>query len=497
MKRPLTLRRIVLAAGALALGGLLLGVLARALLTGFAVRALLESAGASEIRFAVAQATPWRVEVADLDFRVRTQSFGAKRITLARDHWWSPTLGRVSVEQARVPLNLDGSDTNPWDWATYRNGQVSASPARLPVDEITVDGQLLVQAAALPEQALAVKARARLAGPGRWEVQAEAAGPGLALQAAGSYDLGQDALEFQVTEAALDLQPWQQFVQRLVVLPGGDWELAGRLTGRAQGRWAGSELAVGGEVALADGRVRYARRDVTAEGIEARLDIKDLPRLVTKPGTLRVREIRVGQLTLAALDAEVAFESRERIVVPRLSLAALGGTVAAEPFRYTLSQRVLEAAVTVDGISIEQVMALTRDLPAQATGRVDGRFPIRLDDSGLRLGTGWLALQPGVYAEVQFNATGLLTRGVAPGHPSYAVLKKIESGLLKLKIGELRLDIRPPDAPPGRTAQLHLTGSPVDPDVKAPVILDLNVNGPLEKLLNLGFDSRVSFGTKP
>ena len=52
-------------------------------------------------------------------------------------------------------------------------------------------------------------------------------------------------------------------------------------------------------------------------------------------------------------------------------------------------------------------------------------------------------------------------------------------------------------APAGRTARLHLAGAPVDPDVKAPVILDLNVNGPLEKLINLGLDSRLSFGSKP
>jgi len=124
---------------------------------------------------------------------------------------------------------------------------------------------------------------------------------------------------------------------------------------------------------------------------------------------------------------------------------------------------------------------------------VSGRFPIRVDDSGLRFGTGWLALTPGVYAELQLEAGGLLTNGVAAGSPSYSILKRIEAGLLKLRISELRLDIRPPAAPPGRSAQLHIAGSPVDPTVKAPVVLDLNVNGPLEKLLNLGMDSRVSF----
>jgi hypothetical protein len=171
--------------------------------------------------------------------------------------------------------------------------------------------------------------------------------------------------------------------------------------------------------------------------------------------------------------------------------------VSAERFILVPSQSRLEAVLLVDGINVEEVLALTKDLPARATGRVSGRFPMRIDQSGLQFGTGWLGLKPGVYAEIQFNAKGLLTGGMSPNSPGYAVLEKVESGLLKLKVSELRLDIRPPNSPPGRSAQLHLAGEPVDPTVKAPVTLDLNVNGPIEKLLNMGMDSRLSFGAKP
>jgi hypothetical protein len=90
----------------------------------------------------------------------------------------------------------------------------------------------------------------------------------------------------------------------------------------------------------------------------------------------------------------------------------------------------------------------------------------------------------------------MLTRGIDPKSPTFAVMQKVESGLLRLKLGELRLDVRPPDAPAGRSATLHLAGEPTDPQVKAPVQLDLNVNGPIEALLNLGLNSRVRSGVK-
>lgn len=497
MTLSLNKRRLFLGAGALALVTLTGLLLARLTLTGMAVSALLQLAGASEIRFNVARASPWQVVVEDIGFQVRTQPFAARRVTFARNHWWIPSLGAVRVEQARVPLTIDGSDTNPLSWATYQGGKASVQPWQVPLEELSVEGKLVVQAAALPAQELAVQIDARLTPQKTWEARVQAAGPGLALQGELNYDMAKDTVAFRLPAVALDLKDWQAFVQRLVLLPGGKWELAGKFTGSAEGRLAGRELTTSGTVRLREGRAANPQGTVIAEGIEADLEFTDFADVFTKPGALRIREVRTGRLALRDLDAGIALEGGNKVAVSHVSFQALGGTVTAESFNYFLSLREVETVVLVDGINVEEVMALTPDLPARAVGRVNGRFPLRLDDSGVRLGTGWLQLKPGVYAEILFNATGLLTGGASPSSPGYAVLKKVETGLLKLKISELRLDIRPPNAPAGRSAQLHLAGEPVDPDVKAPVILDLNVNGPLEKLINLGIDSRLSFGSKP
>lgn len=281
----------------------------------------------------------------------------------------------------------------------------------------------------------------------------------------------------------------------LLLLPGGAWSLEGNLTGGAAGRLAGGQLTGTGTLQLREGHANNLERAVSAAGIEADLEFTDLARLVTRPGTLRIRELRTGRLVLRELDAEFAFGDSNKIVVTRAALKALGGSLGAEPFKYFLDQRQLDVVLLAEGINVEEVLALTKDLPAKASGRVNGRLPVHVDEGGFRLGTGWLALTPGVAAQLQFSAAGLLTAGLSPGSSSYAVLQKIESGLLKLKVSELRLEIRPPDAPPGRSATLHVAGEPFDPGVKAPVTLDLDVNGPLEQLLNLGLDSRLKFGT--
>lgn len=497
MSSFLTKRRVFLGM-TLAAGGLALAmVLARVTITGVAIGHFLKSVGATEVTYRVTGVSPWRVVVENVGFLLKAQAFSAKRVSFDRTHWWSASLGHVQVEQAKVPLAVERLAARGGE-ASAAGGGSAPGPLNLPFEEISVDGQIVVQAAGLPDQALTVKLAAKQKADDRWDAQVQVDGPGLGLAATGTYDQRDNLLDFTVPTVNVDLKTWQAFAERVVPMPATNgWEIEGRLTGRAAGRVAAGKVAAAGNFQLREGQLRHAAKALTAEGVELDLEFTDLTGMRTKPGSLRVRELRTGTLTLRELEAGAALAGPDRIDVSHLKLSALGGTVQTEPFSLAPSRDELTAVLLVDGISIEQVMALTKDLPAKAKGQVNGRFPINLNASGLHLGTGWLTLTSGVNAEIEFNAKGLLTGGVSPNNPSYAVLQKIESGLLKLGISELRLDIQPPDGPAGRSATLHLKGAPLDPEVKAPVILDLNVNGPLEKLLKLGMGSSLGVGAKP
>jgi hypothetical protein len=418
-------------------------------------------------------------------------------VTVERAHWWTPSLGAVRVDGMRVPMTLDGSDTNPWEWATYSGGGTpSTTSVSIPAEEVSVDGVLVVQAAGQQEQDVRVEFAAKLGAHNRWTGNVAASAPGFAAKVDGEFDYAKNALQFRVTEAELDLERWQGFITQMVVLPGGKWSFGGKLRGSASGGYAAGKLTLAGEVELREGSFAFPERNVAAAGVSAKFKFNDLDKFVSEPGEVRIAALTAGTIRTTNIDLRLAFDTPERIAVQRATLEAFGGRLAAEPFKFFPRLNELNAVLLVDGVVVEQVMALAKDVPAQATGRVDGRVPLRIDGSGIRFGTGWLELKRGVYAEVQFNASGLLTSGVAPNSAQYSVLKKIEAGLLRLKLAALRLDIRPPNSPAGRSATIHLAGEPVDPEVKAPVTLDLNVNGPIEQLLNLGLDSRLSFGGK-
>lgn len=482
-------------------GAFLLLVLAayilRQPLTGAAISTGLKLAGAGGVKFDVTDASPWRVVIENVGFNFKTQQFAAKRVTFGRTHWWQPSFGAVAIEGARVPLTIDGSDVNGWSWATYDGAGKPSSVTKsmaVPVEQLSVDGQLLVKVASVSEQPVALKFEVAQEKRNRWAGTAQLSADGLALQGSGSYDFDAKKLTFYVAAETLDLKAWQSFILQMVVIPEGPWELGGTLNGVADGVYENKKLAATARVAIRDGRMKGSTRSITAEGIEADFNFTDLTEFKSDPGTLKVRQLTIGGLVLENLDAGLAIQSTECLDISRVSVELLGGKLSAEPFKLYPTQREIDATVVADGLDIEKIMALSKDVPANATGRVDGRVPLHLDENGVRLGTGWLQLKPGVHAEVQLHAAGLLTSGVSSKSPSYAVLKKVETGLLRLRVGEMRLDIRPPDAPAGRTAQLHITGEPMDPEVKAPVTLDLNVNGPIEQLLNFGMKNQLSIG---
>lgn len=485
-------RRFLRGMTAVAAGALVLAAgiyLARRPLTRAALGAVLRDAGASDVRLRVAEVSPWRVELADVGLTFRRQPLAAGRVTIDRPHWWSSRLGAVKVERTSLVL-----DERAVSGGGSPAGQPGASVPPLLPAELSVDGTLAVTLLDVPGGKLDFKFAARDNGRREWEGRLEIAADGLAATVDGTYRLEDNGLTFRVPEASLDLARWQSVVQHFAPVPDGPAELAGALTASGEGSWVGGKLAAHGRIAVRDGRFGLPARKLTASGVAFAAEFTDFLDLQSQPGSLRVAEVRVGELALTDLDAEIAFEGRKNVAVARASFQALGGTLSAEPFALRLDRAEVAAVVMASGLDIEQITALAKDLPAQASGRVDGRLPIRIDATGLKFGTGWLALKPGVSAELQFNARGLLTQGNDPKSAAYAILEQIESGLLRLKVGEMRLDIYPPGQPAGRSATLHVSGEPADPKVKAPVTLDLNVNGPLEKLISLGLDSRVGIG---
>lgn len=490
--------------GAFILGAAVAGgvVIFRQALVGAAARGALHRAGADHVQLRVARATPWTVELAGVTGQWAAGRFAAESVSLTRARWWQPSLGVVRIKGLAVPIKTADAVAR---WRVARaepdpaaTAGATSGGAVVPLEAISVDGRLVLETDGLPDRSVAVEFAARWDGANGWAGTARAEAPGLQLTVAGAYDHATGAAEFHATEE-IDLGRWREFLAAAGIWPEAaqGWQVEGRMMGTTDGRYAGGRWETKGTLRLAGGNAADPAGGLVATGVTADFRFTDFGEFVCEPGVVRIDEVRAGQLRLAHVETELAFQGPERMTVNRVRAEALGGSVAVEPFAWAANRPELDLTLTAAGLDVEQMLALVQGVPARASGRVNGRIPLRFDGRKVRLGTGWLELSPEAPAEVQLQAEGLLTGGADPKSPRYAVLKKIETGLLRLRVNRLRLDVRPPNALPGRSATLHLEGEPVDPEVRAPVTLDLNVNGPIEELINLGLDRRTSLGTKP
>jgi len=277
------------------------------------------------------------------------------------------------------------------------------------------------------------------------------------------------------------LKIWQGFIQRNLLLPDGPWEMSGRLTGVAEGHVTARRFAATARVSLRDGQMRAHTLDIVADGAEADLEFSDLWKFRTKAGRLRLRELRVGRLPLQDVRADIGLWGDQTLAVAGVEFNALGGRVTAAPFKYFLSQREVETTLQVDGVDLARLLELAPAVPAGISGRVGGSLPIRVQDSGVRLDPGYLVLQPGPSAKLECTATALVRSGATMPADTLAVLKTAGTKPLQLRLGAMRLDIRAPGLPLGCSAWLQVAGETPE----GPVAFDLNVNGAIEKYLDI------------
>lgn len=454
---------------------------------GYAIRSVLRLAGASEIRHGAVRATPWRVEVLDLRFRIRTQALAARRVTLDRANWWMASLGDVRVEGARIPVVLDRSDLDPWTWSTYdQSGGLGDEAVNLPFRSLDLEGELVVRMATVPDMPVRVKLEGRSAGGTSWTGTLLAEGTGFRLAGAGSLLRAGQELDFKVHEAELDLAPWSRHIQRLVVLPGGPWELGGRLTGTGEGRVTARRFAATARVGLRGGRMQGGTQDVTVTGAEADLEFSDLWKLRTRSGELRLEELRVGRLSFRGVAADFGLWDGGQINVARAEGTALGGRIEADGFGYRLDQRVVGLTLRPVRVRLTDLLALTAGVTPRITGRADGVLPLRIHPDGVRLDGGQLSVQPGSGAELQLNPSALLRSGAQMDAGTQQVFRAAGASSVLVRLDTLRLELRPEGLPLGTTGRVEVGGT-VD---GRPVAFTFHVNGAVERYLRIMDDPR-------
>ena len=246
----------------------------------------------------------------------------------------------------------------------------------------------------------------------------------------------------------------------------GQLGLTGKLCGDADGiRSQAGQL-------LLDG-MEFAGDQVSARAVNANIDIASFYPFATAPD--QVLSVGVVDLGFPLTDGVAHFDVTDtsHVTLKELGFNWAGGKVSVAPFQVAPDMPVQAVDLSVKGARLEKLTELVPDKGITGEGILDGTLPIRFTDEGPAVRKGYLeARGPGI---LRYRRS--LEEGEAPS--------AVDDVLSNLQYSKLRMDIDG-GLNGGVGIGLHVEGTNPDYLDGYPVVLDVNVNGPLGAIMNDG-----------
>ncbi len=331
---------------------------------------------------------------------------------------------------------------------------------------------------------------------GRRNVRFRVEGQGLSAEGGARLD-GRGDGEWSLESATIDLGDWSGPILG---------KFAPTLTGSAAGQLRVN--AVGTirdrvpegifEVTLSGGSYDEFARKLFIAGLALRLRarLSDLRELRTEPGQVLSWE-RGGYDLLSLGAGHVEFHTGGGALhLEQARIGVLGGELEVARASVAFNAASFSVAARMSGVQLGELIPLLPPLFSSARGRLDGRVELRSDPEGLRIESARLALRGGETAELRFLPTPGIISSQLPAlvRQYYPGLVQLETGGVPLLAEQLEVSLDAAGDEEGRTALVSITGGPADPALRAPVVLEVNVRGPLDQVVAFGTHSRLRFG---
>lgn len=295
------------------------------------------------------------------------------------------------------------------------------------------------------------------------------------------------------------------------------------VTGTITAKGAGTLTAAGGfsgaaTVEIDGASVRDFFGGWSAEGLSLRVGLPSLPSLETAPAqrlALGVFSRPAANIDVRDAAAEITFDGGSRIHFSNTKVAGYGGSVAVSPFTLDLGAPSVSARVRVENIDSASLAAFLPGGIAEAHGRFSGELDLAWSpQTGVVPGVGKLELVKAPGAAIRLSkapgfftanmlprlyllpdSLGFLQRWLSIKNPAYDVLQKIERGEVPIAVDAITINFTPDGDEQGRSASVVIAARPVDPKSAVKNLrINVNVTGPVTKVLEIGATDRVQIG---
>ena len=286
----------------------------------------------------------------------------------------------------------------------------------------------------------------------------------------GELTLDSAAIEFETLNLSEIFTDWQY-----------DWDIeAGRATATAGLRWkkSGAEFGYEGTAAITADSLAGRYADIGFLGFSSRLDIEldSATPVLLEPARFDIALVDIGFPIEDISGIATPYLDDSAVEVNSLSMAVLGGTVTADPFRFDMDADTNQLMLRASGVQLPLMAGLADLESVTISGSVSGEVPVTIRGNNVIIDNGRLENDPsgGVIRYGGGAATGVVNDDSQLGIVT-RTLRNFEFDSLTSAVnysqdGDLVL-------------QMRLKGINPDVDPTQPVILNLNVENNVPQML--------------
>lgn len=248
---------------------------------------------------------------------------------------------------------------------------------------------------------------------------------------------------------------------------------------------------------LSKGSISVPSNNLELTGIQATSNIASFVELHSEPGSSEASIDLIQLGDLAFTDTQLLFDLLDSKTL-RLTSGNTGlfdGTLQLSPSTFEFNPTQVDTSIAFEQLSLKAIVDGMDLFDGTMEGAVSGHLPIRFKNGRFETSSGFLELTEGIPAKLNYNTEGLFTpkeeedKGflASIGDKIMEKLKLapenvVEDALSDLTLHELRIDLFPENSP-DTPARIHLAGEGVTGNTVVPMILDTNINGTTDELL--------------
>lgn len=263
-------------------------------------------------------------------------------------------------------------------------------------------------------------------------------------------------------------------------------DFAADVAGSGQLSWRPGTVSGRATCDIAKADLFWPARKLSVRGAAVALEFPDLPHLRTAPAQrLTFANASVAGLPVDGGELVLAVEAPDRLFLERADLRWCGGWLRAYAFRFNPRQPEGDLVLYADRIQVEPFLKLFKSLGTQGSGVLYGRLPLALRSGRIKFSEGFFFSLPGQTGNLQMTDNPWLAQSLDAGGMDPGMTARVKRALGDFDYSVFRMDLETASAQEARLRFRVFGRSRTDPTLQ-PIDLNVNVNGPLEQLLNLG-----------